>query len=136
MKFKKVNDNLYVIRIEVGEEIVDEIISFCKDLDIHSAEITGIGAVGEAELMHYSVERKQYSSRNFEEELEICSLFGFITEAGLHTHIVLANNRMQTFGGHLKSAIVSGTCELTLKKIPMKLKRFHEEQTGLKVLDL
>ncbi|MFP4111962.1 MAG: PPC domain-containing DNA-binding protein [Candidatus Woesearchaeota archaeon] len=136
MKFKKINDQTYILRIELGEEIAEEITSFCKDLDIVSAEVYGIGAVRDSEIMHYSVDRKDYSSKAFPGEMEITSMFGFITSAGLHCHVTLANNKMQAFGGHLKSAIVSGTVELMLKIIPEKLDRIYEEETGLKVLDI
>ena len=136
MKFNKINDNSYIIRLEVGEEINEEVISFCKDLDIYSAEIQAIGALGEIELMHYCVETKEYSSKIFHEEMEICSLMGLITSAGIHTHCAVANNKMQCFGGHLKSGIVSATCEIILKVINTKLDRKYDDYTGLKLLNI
>jgi predicted DNA-binding protein with PD1-like motif len=136
MKFKKINDNLYIIRLEVGEEIVAEVVSFCKDLDIDSAEINAIGAVGEAILKHYCVGDKEYSEKHYDEEMEIASLFGIVTSIGLHAHIVLSNNKMQTFGGHLEAARVSATCEIVLRRIPEKLNRRHDDFTGLKLLDI
>lgn len=136
MKFKKMKEDLYIIRLERGEEVVEEVISFCKDLDIESAEIKGIGALGETELKHYNVEKQQYSSKNFNEEMEIGSLTGLVTSEGLHAHVVIANNKMQSFSGHLERGIVSATAEIILRKIPEKLSRIHDEETGLKVLDI
>ncbi len=136
MKFKKVNENLYVLKLELGEEVVSEVVSFCKDLDIESAEINGLGALKEITLKHYSVKEQNYSEKHFEDEMEISSLYGLITSIGLHAHVVVSNNRMQAFGGHLESGIVSATCEIILKKIPAKLNRKHDDVTGLKLLDI
>ena len=136
MKYKKLSDDTYIFRLEVGEDIVEEIESFCNDLDINAAEIKGIGALKEIEIKHYSVERQEYSAKEYHEELEICSLYGLVTSIGLHAHIIVANNKMNTFGGHLSKGVIGATCEGTIKILPGQLDRKHDDQTGLKILDI
>lgn len=136
MEHKKVTENTYLFRLEVGEDIVHSIESFCKEHSIYAAEVTGIGALKELEIKHYSVDKQEYSKKEYQAELEICSLYGLITEVGLHGHIVVADNTMATFGGHLSKGIVGATCEGTIKVFPGSLARQHDTLTGLKILNL
>ena len=59
MKYKK-EDNFYLIFLEKGEEIVKTLTNFCKEKNINSGYIHGIGAVSEAELGAYSLTDKKY----------------------------------------------------------------------------
>jgi predicted DNA-binding protein with PD1-like motif len=136
MKFKKVSESLYVLRLEVGDEIIFEIESFCSDLDINCADIKGIGACNKAELAHFNVDKKEYSSKIFDSELEICSMQGLYADNKLHMHAVMANNKFQAFGGHLKSAIVSGTAEIIVRKINTEINKKIDEETTLNILDI
>lgn len=136
MEYTKISDGIYVFRLEVGEDIVHSLESFCDEQQIVAAEISGIGALKELEIKHYSVENQEYAKQEYQEELEICSLYGLMTTAGLHAHIVVADNTMATFGGHLSKGIVGATCEGTIKVFPDRLTRMHDDKTGLKILNL
>ena len=97
-------------------------------------------AVGKVELAHYRVDNKKYSSEVIEDALEIVSLHGNITtmdnEIYLHSHIVVSNDKMQTFGGHLKEATISATCEIILLSLKGNINRIHNEEIGLNLLDI
>ena len=140
MKFKKIDENDFIIRLEVGEKIIESIQKFCSENDIKLGYFHGLGAVGKIELAHYRVENKKYSSEIIEDALEILSLYGNITtmdnEIYLHSHIVVSNDKMQTFGGHLKEATISATCEIILLSLKGNINRIHNEEIGLNLLDI
>ena len=68
--------------------------------------------------------------------MEITSLNGTITESAIHIHATLADKNFQTVGGHLKEAIVGGTCEIYLEQIKATLERKADAETGLNLIDL
>jgi len=81
MQFKKI-ENIYIISIGRGEEIIKTLLDFCEKNKVKLGCFSGIGAVDKAELAHYSVETKKYSSRIFNEPLEILNLTGNINKCG------------------------------------------------------
>ncbi len=135
MRYKKI-DNFYTILLEKGEELVKTLTSFCKEKNINSGYIHGIGAVSEVEIGLYSITNKKYNLKKFEGEFEVVSLFGTISSELLHFHIALGNNNMNIFGGHCKSALVSVACEVILVPGSVDIKRKLDEKTKLKLMDL
>lgn len=139
MKFKK-TQNKYIIRLEKDEKIIETLTKFLNKQKIKSAHFTGIGAVSEAEIAHFNILKKEYSSKLFNEPLEIISLIGNIAlvnnKTMIHAHISLADSDMKTHGGHLKEATVSPTCEIILEKLNISLKRKLDKATNLNLLDL
>ena len=136
MKIKKV----HTIRLNKGDEIVAKLTDFCRKNNIANGIVSAIGAVSSAELALYRLDDKKYFSKKFEEPLEICSLNGNIAlldnKPFLHIHAVLSNTRMTAFGGHLKSAIVSATCEVTISEFDSKIGRKYDENIGLNLMDV
>lgn len=135
MIVKKNKDNTFVIRIKRGEKIIDSITAFCQKEKIFGGFFFGLGAVDYVNLAHYDVKSKKYSRVEFKEPLELVSITGSIgkeKEIIVHAHAVLADNKMKTIGGHLVEAIVSGTAEIYLIKLP-QLKKQYDPETGLKL---
>jgi uncharacterized protein len=139
MKLIKVKD-LYIIRLEKGEKIVETLIKLAKKEKINAGYLSGIGAISYVELAHYNLDSKKYSSKIIEEPLEIVSLIGNIAtmkkDIIIHSHIAVGNDKMEVFGGHLKEAVVAATCEITLKKFSRKVERKYSEEIGLNLLKL
>lgn len=136
MKIKKVSKNEYLLCLERGEEIVKTIEDFLKREKIKSGVLWGLGAVDYAKLAHYRVDKKEYSECEFNEPLEIASLFATITREGLHSHIVLSDSEMKTYAGHLKAARVAATGEIVICKWDKPLAREYSEEIGLKLLHI
>ncbi|MDP2750919.1 MAG: DNA-binding protein [Nanoarchaeota archaeon] len=136
MKINKV----HVIRLKKGEEIVSKLTDFCSANKISNGIVYAIGAVSAAELALYRLEDKKYFFKTFDEPMEICSLNGNVTllekKPTLHLHIVLGDEQFETFGGHLKRAVVSATCEATIIELDSKIKRKYDEEIGLNLLDI
>lgn len=139
MQYKKA-PNGFLLRLEKGEEIGSKIIEFAKTQNIGSSFIHALGAVSALELGYYHLDKKDYSWKVFNEDLEIASLTGNISmvdnEPFVHMHGVFANESLITFGGHIKRAEVGATCEVYLVNFDMDISRKFDEEIGLKLLDL
>ncbi len=127
----------YHFRLEKGDEIVEAITAFCEHNDIKAARLEGIGAVMEAELGFYDLEKQKYHHKKFG-EMEIVSLLGNISlvddKPFLHAHMVLSGRDFSAVGGHLFNGIVGATCEIFLTPLPHSMKRKHIPEIGLKLL--
>ena len=88
----------------------------------------------------YNLRQKSYRNRILKETLEIASLMGNITRKDnqviVHAHTVVSNDKMLTYGGHLKGAIVAPTCEIIFKEINTVLTKQYDQMTGLNLLSL
>ena len=139
MKSKKIKDT-YFIRLEKGEKIIESLKNFCIKNKVKCGYFFGIGALGKAELAHYIVESKKYTSKAFNQPLEITNMSGNITtmneEVYLHCHITLSDEEMNAIAGHLKEGTISATCEIVLVKLNAKISRKHDDFIGLNLLDL
>ncbi|HGJ66924.1 TPA: DNA-binding protein [bacterium] len=138
MQSKQLTPNSWIIRIVRGEKVIETLKQFCTEHKINGGFFYGLGACDQAELAHYNVETKKYSSMVFNQPLELIHMTGSIGLADtliIHAHVVLSDTKMQTLGGHLVEARVSGTAEIyltTTETLPKKL----DPETGLKLFDL
>jgi predicted DNA-binding protein with PD1-like motif len=130
----------YFIRLDAGEKIIDSLKSLCERDRIGAAVLSGLGAVAEAELGWFDREAKDYRTIHIEEPCEIVSLYGNVTllegRPFLHCHVVLADRAFEVQGGHLREAVVSATCEITLTRFFDEIGRKKDAATGLYLLDL
>jgi len=135
----KHNDS-YIIRLDKGEEIISTIKGYCKKNEIFGAWFSGLGAVSSAVLSFYDLKNKKFVTEKFSNDLELISLSGNIgisdKEIIVHAHALLSNEKMATFGGHLKSATVSATCEIKLDILDIDLKRKYDKESGLKIINI
>lgn len=139
MKFKK-TENIYIIRLDRGEKVIESIKGFCTKNNIKCGYFFGIGALDEVELAHYIVDNKKYTSKVFKQPLEITNLIGNITNMDkgvyLHCHITLGGKDMKAISGHLKEGKIAATCEIILTKLDMKINRKYDAFIGLNLLDI
>ncbi len=130
--------NIKILVLSKGDEIVSNLIEFCRKEKITSAKISGIGAVSEAHLAFYRLDKKQFHRHVFSEPLEILSLSGNIAEfeqkIASHLHIVLGRDDFSLIGGHLDRATVAATCEIVIEAFSHKLIRRHDHEIGLNLI--
>ncbi len=111
---------------------------FCKGNRIEAAFFQTIGAVGEVELAWYDLGAKQYVTALLKEDLELVSLTGNVSKLGnelvVHNHGVFSNKAMETKGGHVQKAVISGACEIVLTRIEGSIDRAYDEETGLNLM--
>lgn len=129
----------YLLRLDKGEEIVQEIMKFCSKRKIRSGWVCGIGAVSKASIGLFNAETKEYRSLNLAGDYEITGLTGNISmkdkEIYLHVHITLSDLD-HTYGGHLNEAVVSATAEIMVEPFDGMVEREFNEEIGLNLLKL
>lgn len=130
----------YIIRLDDGENIIESLRSLCEQDKITAGFLNGLGAVREAELGWFDREAKDYRTVHIQEPCEIVSLTGNVSvldgQPFLHCHIALADGAFGVRGGHLREAVVSATCEITLTRFFDEIGRRRDEATGVYLLDL
>jgi uncharacterized protein len=139
MFFKKIT-NGYVVRLEKGEELISSISQLAEKEKIPGGFLLGLGAVKDATLGYYDVEKKEYIKKTFEAKFELSSLVGdiFFLEGkpGVHAHATLSDPNFNIIGGHLFSALATATVELFIYLTDGVLKRKLDPKIGLNLLDL
>ncbi len=125
----------YVIRLDAGEKIVETLKALCERDAIGGGFFNGLGAVGEAEIGHFDPAANAYSWTVLAGPSEIVSLYGNITTVDgkpfLHAHIALGDDTFAVRAGHLKEAVVSATCEITLTRFRDDIGRTKDAASGL-----
>ena len=132
--------SIFILRIDRGEEIVSTLKEFCAKEKIALGTVQGIGAVNSAVIGLFLAASKEYHTTTLSGDHEITSLAGNITtmdgQPYLHLHATLSDASFLAFGGHLTSAVVSGTCEIVIRTIDDTVSRTFDADAGLNVLDL
>jgi len=106
----------WVVRIDLGEEIIATLQTFARDQGVRAGMISGIGAAGEVELGFFVRATREYIRRSFVGEYEIGSLTGNFSvldgEPFPHCHVVIAGEDLVAHTGHLFRGVVTVTCEV------------------------
>jgi predicted DNA-binding protein with PD1-like motif len=137
MKSTKLNDT-YLVRCDIGEEVVSALKKFALDNKIFSGTALGIGSIKDPELGYYDIHKKEYLHKHFEGDYELLSFIGnfarYGDEAALHCHVSLSNQQFNVIGGHLFRADVAVTTEFFIRPGGVELHRALDETTGLNLL--
>lgn len=124
----------YVVRLDAGEKIVETLKALCERDAIGGGFFIGLGGVSKAEIGHFDPVAKDYTWLKLTGPREIVSLTGNITKVNgrpfVHAHIALGDNAFAVRGGHLKEAVVSVTCEVTLTRFRDDIGRTKDEASG------
>lgn len=134
MEYKRF-ENKIIMRLDKGEEILEQIKNVSLKENIKLANVSGLGATGDFTVGVYDVLKKKYFSNNFQGNFEIVSLTGTINtmndEFYTHLHMSCGNDSGVVYGGHLNKAIISATCEIVIDIIDGKVDRKFDEEIGL-----
>lgn len=138
MEYKRF-DNTVIVRIDRGEEILEQLAVVAQKENIKLASVQALGATDSFTVGVYDTESKQYHSNEFNGAFEIVSLVGTVNtmkgEFYSHLHMSAGNEKGEVFGGHLNRARVSATCELVITVINGTVDRFRDEKIGLNLFD-
>ncbi len=132
--FKLGAGRTYLLRLDYGKDLLEQLEEFLKAENIGAAYISGIGAVKSAEIGYYDQKTRKYVKKELKEPLEILSLSGNASlrdgKPFLHLHVVLGLNE-KIYGGHLFRAEVFA-CEIFLAELEGEVpERGFDQQTGL-----
>ena len=137
MEYKRFGNNI-VVRMDRGEDIVEQVKVLAEREQIRLASVQALGAVNDFTVGVFNTETKVYGSNRFQGPYEIVSLTGTTdTMDGkfyTHLHMSAGNAQGQVFGGHLNRAVISATCEMIVTVIDGQLDRQFSEEIGLNLL--
>jgi len=137
--FKQDGDR-FVVSIDNHQELMEAVAAFCREQGIMAGEVSGIGAVSNATLRFLNPATKAYVDKTFNEQMEISSLAGNISEKDgnvyLHLHANLGRADYTVVGGHLLTATINGACEVFVRRFGCKVGRHFDEETGLNLYTL
>ena len=134
MLYKKFGDT-YLVRIDLGEDIIESLKMLCEDAHIRLGRVEAIGAANHAVLGVYDLKKKEYYPEEINEFMEITSLNGNITAMDgkpyIHLHATLADQRHTIHGGHVLEMRVGATCEMFVTVLDGEVKRQKEVALGI-----
>lgn len=134
MDYRRFGDTL-VVRMDPGEEILEQLKLVSEREQIKLAEISALGAVNDITVGVFDTVEKKFYGNRFQDSLEIVSLTGTVStmngEYYAHLHMSAGNNKGEVFGGHLNKAVVSATCEMIVRIINGQVDRAFSETVGL-----
>jgi hypothetical protein len=134
--FKK--DNIYVLIVDRGEEIVSKVIDFCKKNRISAAFVSGIGALSNITLGYFDIIKKEYIKKKLDSSYELLNINGNISveedDFIFHCHVILGGPDFRLMGGHLFRGVVSVTAEICILPLNGKLIRKMDEETRLNLI--
>lgn len=132
------DNDTYIIRVDVGEEVNAVLVDFCIKEGINNAAFSGLGAVSSLSCGYYSLAEKKYHFRKYDEMLEIASLTGNIAlkegKPFIHMHGVFTDTSNNAFGGHVERMTAGIVVEIILHRLGSSITREYDENTGLALL--
>lgn len=138
MEYRRFKEDI-VVRMDRGEEILENLKKVSLKEGIKLANVNGIGAIDDFTIGVYDVEKREYHSREMKGAFEIVSLTGNINtmdgEYYSHLHLAAADKDSHVYGGHLNRAVVSATLELFIHVIDGCVDRIKDEETGLNIFE-
>ena len=137
MEYKRFGNTL-VVRLDRGEEILEQVRVLAERERIRLAAVQALGAVNDFTVGVFNTQTKTYASNDFQGPYEIVSLTGTIDtkDGGFYTHLHMSAGDAQgrVFGGHLNRAVVSATCEMIVTCIDGQADRVFDPEIGLNLL--
>jgi len=129
----------FVVRIDPGEEIIAALTELARARGVRAGLISGLGAVGEAELGFFVRSTGTYVHRSFAGEHEILALTGNYSalegEPFPHCHIIIAGEDLVAHGGHLFRGVVTVTCEAQIVTDPGTILRVRRPGQGFNPIE-
>ncbi len=129
----------WALIFDKADEPVTGLTAFAKAQRLGGAHFTAIGAFSEATLGYFDRDAKTYLKIPIDEQVEVLSLIGDVAldrgEPKVHAHVVVGRADGEARGGHLLDARVWPTLEVVLVESPRHLRRRHDPETGLALID-
>lgn len=130
-----------ILRFDRGDDVIAGILRFAKEEKIDAAWVWALGAAESVELGFYDLEAKEYRKKEFTEPMEIVQMTGNISvsadngEPVLHLHGSFGKEDYSVIGGHVHALTAYSTVEVFAHKIPGSIRRVHNKETGLNLLN-
>lgn len=144
MKWKSLQEDdlkTFAVVFDKGDEVLEGLTAFARDRRLSASSFTGLGAFSDVALGFFDWRRKEYERIPIAEQVEVVALVGDVAlddngEPKLHAHVVVAKSDGTAHGGHLLEAHVRPTLEVIVSETPVHLRRRHDPETGLALIQL
>src|SRR5205814_4077012 len=144
MKSKLLHDEkglkTFAMVFDKGDDVRQGLLEFANTNRFADAHLTGIGAFSEVTLGFFDRERKDYKQIPINDQVEVLSFTGNIVQKDgkprLHAHVVVGKVDGTAYGGHFLSGRVWPTLEMVILETRAHLRRVHDEDSGLPLIDL
>ncbi|TAK78318.1 MAG: DUF296 domain-containing protein [Gammaproteobacteria bacterium] len=131
-------DKPFILKLAAGENLFESILRCANDAKLPSASISGLGGLDDVSVAYYNLKTQQYQTKLFTGMYELISLNGNITvveeQRFIHIHAALGTEEYNVIGGHIMSAIVNPTVELTIIPLASPIYRQFDAASGLKLM--
>ena len=132
MRFQRTGTNpaAYIIRLEVGEPVIETLTAFMAAQGVGFATISAIGAMDRAEVGWWNGATREYEFHVFEEQMEVLSFQGTCTlmdgKPFVHLHCMLGRHDLSVIGGHLKEGRAYPMAEVWIQTQDAEVRRAPE----------
>jgi uncharacterized protein len=144
MKAKLLQDKdglkTFAIVFDKNDEVRKQLLEFANTNRFADAHLTAIGAFSEVKLGFFDRQQKNYKTIPLNEQVEVLSFSGNIVQKDgkptLHAHVVVGKSDGTAHGGHFLEGRVWPTLEMIASEMPVHLRRSHDEESGLALINL
>jgi uncharacterized protein len=144
MKAKLLHDKdglkAFAIVFDKNDEVRKQLLEFANTNRFADAHLTAIGAFSEVKLGFFDRQQKTYKTIPVNEQVEVLSFSGNIVQKDgkptLHAHVVVGKSDGTAHGGHFLEGRVWPTLEMIVSEMPVHLRRSHDEESGLALINL
>src|SRR6185437_931552 len=131
----------FAIVLDSGEEVMASLKRFVDEEACDAAQLSAIGAMSDVVIGYFDWERKDYQPHRVAEQVEVASLIGDVAtgpdgKRSLHVHGVFGRRDGSAVAGHLMAGHVRPTLEIVLTESPAHLRKRHDPESGLALIDL
>lgn len=131
-------DKPFILALKMGEDLFEAILRCADAANLKSASISGLGALDDVTVAYYNLNTKTYQTKLFHGMYELISLNGNITlvdgKRFIHIHAALGTEEYNVVGGHIMSATVGPSAEISIIPLNSAIHREFDNQTGLKLM--
>jgi predicted DNA-binding protein with PD1-like motif len=144
MKAKLLHDKdglrTFAIVFDKGDEVRKQLLEFANTNRFADAHLTAIGAFSEVKLGFFDRQQKAYKTIPVNEQVEVLSFSGNIVQKDgkptMHAHVLVGKSDGTAYGGHFLEGRVWPTLEMIASEMPVHLRRSHDEESGLALINL
>jgi uncharacterized protein len=130
----------FALVFDKNDDLQRRLLEFAGANRFADAHLTAIGAFSQVTLGYFDRQRKSYSRIPIAEQVEVLSFAGNIVpkdgKPKLHAHVVIGKSDGTAHGGHFLEGRVWPTLEMIVSEMPVHLRRTHDEETGLTLINL
>jgi uncharacterized protein len=130
----------FALVFEKDDDVQKQLLEFANTNRFADAHLNAIGAFSQVTLGFFDRQQKTYKKIPIQEQVEVLAFSGNIVPQDgrpkLHAHVVVGKSDGTAHGGHFLEGRVWPTLEMIVSEMPVHLRRTHDDETGLTLINL